>query len=224
VRQQGPPSEKPTFTKSLLSTADISQFSHYYTGVDGASVDPIYYGNWTVTTLGSGTKDDAKVNIFSNGVYKYFFQDLFRVNGRSFPAIPQFQTDGGEWMTQDQEKVTTLYGWTSVGVLAIVVLNLLWGWYQSFRGLFRSTYEVRTRHEITKATKQSCLTISFVVKYSPTETINKSALATFPPSAPMFLKSRAKSFHTRCWLATLTASMKSCLTGPTQIVLIRTTT
>lgn len=153
----------PTSCISRNCLQNISQFSHYYTGVDGASVDPIYYGNWTVTTYGSGTKDNAIVNIFSNGVYKYCFQDLFRVNGRSFPAIPQFQTDGSEWMTQDQEKVTTLYGWTSVGVLAIVVLNLLWGWYQSFRGLFRSTYEVRTRHEITKATKQACLTISLLL-------------------------------------------------------------
>jgi hypothetical protein len=61
---------------------------------------------------------------------------------------------GSEWMTEDQEKVTTIYGWTSVGVLALVALGFLWGWYQSFRGLFRSTYEARKKCDAGK-TKDS---------------------------------------------------------------------
>lgn len=115
-----------------------------YTGIDGASVDAIYYGTWRIKTLGSGTMHSATVNLFSNSVYKYCLQDLLRGSGQSFPAIPQFQTPGSEWMTEDQERVTTLYGWTSVSVLAIVAVKFLLELYQSFRGLFRSTYEACT--------------------------------------------------------------------------------
>lgn len=184
----------------------------------------MYYGTWTVTTLGSGTEDNAIVTIFSNDVYKYCFQDLLRVSGRSFPAIPKFQPEASEWMTQDQEQVTAVYGWTSVGVLAIIALNLLWGWYQSFRGLFRGTYNVRNRNVTKEAANQSCLTIRFVIEYSPTEMTKESILVTRPPLARMFLKCRVPSILIRYLLATFTGLMKSCLTGPIQIVLIRTMT
>jgi hypothetical protein len=44
-------------------------------------------------------------------------------------------------MTDDQEIVADIYGWSAVGVLLIVVLSFLWGWYIAFRSLFRGTYE-----------------------------------------------------------------------------------
>ena len=82
------------------------------------------------------------VDLDSDLVYKYCLQDLIRTSGRSFPALPQFQPEGCEWMTEEQEQVTTLFGWTSLGVLGIVIFSFIWGWWEAFRGLFRSTYSV----------------------------------------------------------------------------------
>jgi hypothetical protein len=107
-------------------------------------VDSSYFGTHKITT-GSGSSDFATVDVNNQYTFRYCPQDLLRTSGRGFPAIARFQPEGGEWMTEDQERVTTIYGWTSVGVVAIVLVSFLWGWYQLFRGLFRSTYEVRTQ-------------------------------------------------------------------------------
>ena len=91
------------------------------------AVDPNDYDtrNYTITTLGSNTTYTVTVDSENDSTFRYCFQDMLRSTGRSFPAIPEFQPEGGEWMTEDQERVTTLYGWTSVGVLAIVIVSVV---------------------------------------------------------------------------------------------------
>jgi hypothetical protein len=102
-----------------------------------------YNGTFTISTAGSGTKHSVTQsdNFFGERVYKYCLQDMFRQPGKSFPAIPSNQPEGSEWMTEEQEQVTTIYGWTSVAVLGVVFLSVIWGWIQSAKGLFKSTYE-----------------------------------------------------------------------------------
>lgn len=113
------------------------------TGVESEPLDSIYYGTNTIETVGSKTPYNVTVDQTSDTVYQYCLQDLLRMPGRSFPALPKFQPEGGEWMTEEQEQVTTLYGWTSLGILGIVALSFIWGMWKTAKGLFRSSYEVR---------------------------------------------------------------------------------
>ena len=46
-------------------------------------------------------------------------------------------------MTDDQETATDIYGWTSIGVFALIGLSFLWGWSFRLSGLFRGTYKPR---------------------------------------------------------------------------------
>lgn len=46
---------------------------------------------------------------------------LRQTTDRSFPFVPSNQPEGDEWMTADQETVTSIYGWAAVGAIAFVV-------------------------------------------------------------------------------------------------------
>jgi hypothetical protein len=98
--------------------------------------DTEFSGTWVLPVAG-----DPILEL--NETYRYCLQDFFRfdANERSFPFVSKNQREGERWMTDDQEIVADIYGWSAVGVLAIVVLSFLWGWYIAFRSLFRGTYE-----------------------------------------------------------------------------------
>jgi hypothetical protein len=59
---------------------------------------------------------------------------MFRSGGRSFPFIPSQQPPGGEWMTQDQEWVTAVYGWAAVGSIILAILMFVQGWIEQIKG------------------------------------------------------------------------------------------
>ncbi len=123
------------------------------TVVDSVALDPTYLntgvasdrsGEWDLITLGTGKKLREITVSPDSQVYKYCLQDMFRQQGESFPAVPSNQPVGNEWMSEEQEKITKIYGWTSVAVLVVVFLSIIWSWIQSAKGVFKSTYEVRS--------------------------------------------------------------------------------
>jgi len=71
--------------------------------------------------------------------YYYCQQDLLR---QLLPPLPRYQPDDAKWMTNDQELLTALYGWTAIIVIVSAIITLtkrtLWIYVQS---LFTSTYE-----------------------------------------------------------------------------------
>ena len=139
------------------------------TVVDDVALDPTYMntgvasdrtGEWDLITLGTGMElKDITVSPDSQ-VYKYCFQDMIRQPGKSFPAVPSNQPEGSEWMSEEQEQVTRIYGWTSVAVLVVVFLSIIWSWIQSAKGMFKSTYEVRLNLIV------SCLRADMLVFFS----------------------------------------------------------
>ena len=99
-----------------------------------------YLGTWNVTT--AEHQSILNVTISENDMsYRFCLQDLLRTKGHGFPAVPKFQPKGDEWMTSDQEVVTTIYGWTSVGVMGLVLISFLWAIVKSFRRIFKGTYK-----------------------------------------------------------------------------------
>lgn len=74
-------------------------------------------------------------------VYNYCLQDYLRTKGRqTFPFIPIFQPEGEEWMTDDQELVTTIYGWAGFGFISSFIAVLIFQEVFSFFNYFNGHY------------------------------------------------------------------------------------
>ena len=104
--------------------------------------------NSTVSGLSSSgnarfLQDEDSALIIENPVqYEYCRQDFFRYQNDiwTFPFIPQFQIFGEEWMSDSQERVTTLFGWTSVAVIGLVLLSFWYMLYKNCRAWFYGVY------------------------------------------------------------------------------------
>jgi hypothetical protein len=72
-------------------------------------------------------------------------QDFLRYNVTefAFPFIPKKQREGYEWMTDQQEKVTNLYGWTAVAVMGLVAGWLAFQILNAIRSMFYDSYTAR---------------------------------------------------------------------------------
>ncbi|KAL7553599.1 hypothetical protein ACHAWF_016906 [Thalassiosira exigua] len=75
-----------------------------------------------------------------NGGYVACSQNLWK--SHTWPPLPRFQSEDARWMTESQETLASLYGWTSVLVIMIASFQFLGStivpWVQS---LYESTYE-----------------------------------------------------------------------------------
>lgn len=68
----------------------------------------------------------AQFSIDENAeVYRFCNQDLRSLEKQSFPALPEFQPSGDEWMTPEQEKVVSAHGWSSLIILCITVVLII---------------------------------------------------------------------------------------------------
>ena len=54
--------------------------------------------------------------------YKFCNQNMFV---RGFPALPMFQTADEQWMSDSQERLTNVYGWSSVALMVVVFGHFL---------------------------------------------------------------------------------------------------
>ena len=76
-----------------------------------------------------------------DGGYSYCNQNFW--SARVFPPLPRFQPEDTKWMSESQEKLTSLYGWTSVVVLLLATAAFLRNIvFPKIRALYESTYEV----------------------------------------------------------------------------------
>jgi hypothetical protein len=100
-------------------------------------------GKWQILPMDAFIPE-ADINFPSDGdMYRPCLQDFFRfpLSDKGFPFIAFFQREGEEWMTNDQELITDIFGWSSVGVLVIIAVSFLYRSYCSFTHMFRGSYE-----------------------------------------------------------------------------------
>lgn len=135
------------------------------------SISPSYLGNFTIrqrkaavddpfalatTAEGDDESEDqedeeiddrdfTEVIVTSNDIdYRYCNQDMLMPGGGgTFPFIPSKQPEGDEWMTDDQETVTRIFGWSSIVISVVVILRVMYGWVGMAKSLFASSYKVR---------------------------------------------------------------------------------
>lgn len=66
-----------------------------------------------------------------------------RLDGKiAFPALPIFQPKGSQWMTDEQERLTTIYGWTSLSFIAFFALVFVWRIYKLVAKVCYGGYKV----------------------------------------------------------------------------------
>jgi len=136
------------FSLACVAMAVIS--SYYWSGFpydnlceNDAAVPAEYVGDFVVQPL-SGNATDTMIAADDRS-FRYCNQNFIdpgqRGDGPSFPFIAANQPSGARWMTEEQEIITNIYGWSSVGVIAIVAIVFMSGWVDSFMSLFRSSYD-----------------------------------------------------------------------------------
>jgi len=98
-----------------------------------------YYGTWKVT---DGEGQDS-VAVIEPTVRSYHFCNQFLGFGENFafPALPKAQPTGSNWMTDEQEQLTGIYGWVSVGVLGLVGLTFLYRIVRTLQDIFSASYK-----------------------------------------------------------------------------------
>lgn len=103
-----------------------------------------YAGNYTIYTEGNAGDEDYAEQVqidYTDVAYKYCDQDILSSNFQ-FPATSRAQSEDNEWMTDDQETIVDIFGWSGFGgVLALLAMKygfMAWGYVCS---CFRGTYE-----------------------------------------------------------------------------------
>lgn len=135
---------------SVLAMAMLS--SYWWAGFpfdnlcENDIIDDKYVGLHFVETPNQNSSEPHVVE--DNTIaYQYCNQNLIYPEGGQirFPALPfwQYTTATGPWMTRDQELVTQVFGWTSVGVLVLLFLRYAWNTMKYLVRFVKATYEPR---------------------------------------------------------------------------------
>lgn len=134
---------------SLACVAMVVLCSFYWSGFpydnlcEDGLVDETYRGSFTIEPKDGGSHVTVEFDEFSPQ-YKFCSQDLLAPGrGNTFPFVPEQQPNGDEWMTEDQETITRIFGWTSVALTVLVILKFIWGWVDGIQSLFHGNYSVR---------------------------------------------------------------------------------
>jgi len=88
-------------------------------------------------------RNETEVLRVGDPIYKPCRQDFFRYrwDELSFPFIASNQPEDAEWMTDDQQLLSDVFGWTAVGVIGFVFLSFVGRWLMGLCSSFRGTYD-----------------------------------------------------------------------------------
>jgi hypothetical protein len=87
-------------------------------------VNDVYVGSFNLTGNDGNVFNDVLISQ-SDSSYRYCLQDIIRYSSVGFPALSQWQPKGNEWMSDGQETVVDIYGWTSLVFLGFAVLFII---------------------------------------------------------------------------------------------------
>jgi len=98
-----------------------------------------YYGTWQIIN-GDGEESTATIE---PGERSYHFCNQFLGPGDNFafPAFPDNQPPGSEWMTEEQEQLTGIYAFVSVSVLGLVGLIFIYRMIRALQDLVSAKYK-----------------------------------------------------------------------------------
>ena len=154
-------------------------------------------------------------------VYRYCNQDfILRVQDEYyFPFIYREGVEGGgEWMTEDQRFLTSIYGWTSVGILCTTAGRFLLTFLWYIKGIFHMSFDVSYMHTLMSTLGLTEVWFSnvfspFLCLFSHKATIKGLNSTTSVTLQATFRRFEVEYFHTHWLFANATKSKRSCLIG-----------
>jgi len=129
------------FSAALLAMAIASSFVYAHFPYDNVCETTTVFEGGTFEVM---NQKGAEFNVtVEQGLqFQYCSQRFTETENFAFPASPNWQPDGLEWMTNSQETLVTLYGWTTVAMLVGFVSYLFGGAIKNFFvGIFKGIYE-----------------------------------------------------------------------------------
>jgi hypothetical protein len=107
------------------------------------ALNPVYSGTYDIPVRDITVDNSIAVVDNSTEVWRFCNQDfLLRPGGPDFPFIYREGVPGfGEWMSPQQQFLSQLFGWTSVGFIALVSLKFLYGIYLRIKHEFISDFD-----------------------------------------------------------------------------------
>lgn len=123
---------------ALVSSYMFSGFPYDNLCADDSS-HSAYYGNWLVTD-GTGQTSTAVVEPNQRS---FHFCNQYIGPGQNFvfPASPNAQPSGSQWMTSGQEQLVSIYGILSAAVLGLVGAVFAYRIFRLFQKLFSASYK-----------------------------------------------------------------------------------
>jgi len=123
-------------------------------------VDQNYFGEWVIPSETSSTDTDIMYHEINETTqfYKFCQQNMLRAGYLRFPALPSYQPDGLEWMSNDQERLTLIFGWISLAMLVSIMIVCL----KLFIMKLTKTYEPRGGIDDEKMSFSSLRTPAYI--------------------------------------------------------------
>jgi len=128
---------------SIHSAYLWSGFPFDNTCIDEDRINQTIYGNYTIQSNG----EEKDIYVFPNASWVIFCnQNFYSMKPFKFPPLSKHQ-GSSNWMTPQQELLTSIYGWTSVVVLIIFILLLFGRNMYNTINLFRGKYMLPQRYK-----------------------------------------------------------------------------
>ena len=143
-------SRKYFFSGAILAYAIISAYA--WAGFPYDSLCPVEdvadqsaAGIYTNVTISSNLVEDPQtIPVTQPTFFKFCGQNWRAFEGLGFPPISGKQSSDAKWMTENQEVLADIYGWTAVAFLTgFIVLFFGSGIVKYFQSWFRGVYQSR---------------------------------------------------------------------------------
>ena len=143
------------FTSACVFLAVMSNF--YWSAfpfdnlckMENTTVDEDLYGNYTLNITKNdfffGSEQEFEYAIVNATSYAYRFCPQDYLLGMGWPQFPFFYgkgPDGGAWMSDEQQNLSFLFGWTAVGVLCLTGAKFIMYGMTWLRNQFYAEYDV----------------------------------------------------------------------------------
>ena len=106
------------FSGSIVAFACVAAYAWaqfpYDNVCDPVNATAVTPGNYSVIVDGL----PANITVEQTTAVEYCSQSWREVSGLSFPPTERIQPEGLRWMSDSQETLSNIYGWTAVGIVA----------------------------------------------------------------------------------------------------------
>mmetsp|Transcript_24108 Transcript_24108/g.35726 ORF Transcript_24108/g.35726 Transcript_24108/m.35726 type:complete len:1034 (-) Transcript_24108:246-3347(-) len=139
------------FTGAIVAMSIIS--AYYWSGFpydnlcdNGPDNLPDPYKDFTGNIISENESKHEYVAGEDASSFRYCRQDLLNsgrtVNGKiPFPALSIWQAEGDEWMTDSQEEVVNIQGWTSVGIMCLAISFFVVYFLEKVKKMFQNSHK-----------------------------------------------------------------------------------